>query len=310
MKKQFLLSAALFMLVLSASAQRPDTAQVLVHYKFTHIRDTINRANPYTENMVLIVGKSASAYRSYDKQMEDALFKKQMQEQLANSPDGRVNISRKSSGSATEYYQYPNEHKLVRKEPLFMNSYLMTDVLPTIDWKISGDTATFGGLHCQKATTHFKGRDYIAWFCPDLPLHVGPWKLNGLPGVIIEAYDLKKEVDFKFDGVEKAVIMPKKDNGSANAAPDNPSRVTLTIGIDDTDSDPNIIQPPAKAIKTTEKEFAQLQEAMRKDPDAFVQSMMAAQAGNMPGNGPKPHINIKLGPQAVINNPIELPERK
>ena len=51
-----------------------------------------------------------------------------------------------------------------------------------------------------------------------------------------------------------------------------------------------------------------LQAAMRKYPNAFVQSMIAAQGGNMPGNGgPKPHIDIKVGPQIVINNPIELP---
>jgi len=308
MKKQMLLCAALLTATVIVRAQKPDTAQVLVHYKFSHLRDTTNREHPYTENMVLFVGKNAAAYRSYDRQLQDALFKKQMQEQLANSPDGRVNFQRKSSGSGTEYYQFPNENKMVRKELLFINNYLVTDILPSIDWKISSDTVTFGGLHCQKATTHFKGRDYTAWFCPDLPLHVGPWKLNGLPGVIVEAYDTKKEVEFKFDGIEKAVITPKKDDQSTGLVSDGPGRTTIMIGMDNTDSDPNIIQLPVNAIKTTEKEFANLQAAMRKDPNAFVQSMIAAQGGNMPGNGgPKPHIDIKVGPQIVINNPIELP---
>ena len=47
-----------------------------------------------------------------------------------------------------------------------MNSYLIDGPMPAIDWKISGDTATFGGLHCQKATCHFKGRDYIGMVLP------------------------------------------------------------------------------------------------------------------------------------------------
>src|SRR4051812_29410191 len=158
MKKQLLLCAALSTLMLSASAQKPDTAQVLVHYKFSHIRDTTNREHPYTENMVLIVGKNAGAYKSYDKQLQDALFKKQVQEQMANSPDGHVNIQRRSSGSGAEYYQFPNGKKLVRKEPLLFNNYLLTDALPAIEWKISSDTTTLGGLHCQKAVAHFKGR--------------------------------------------------------------------------------------------------------------------------------------------------------
>lgn len=308
MKKQFLLCAALLSCTVIARAQNPDTAQLLVHYKFSHIRDTTNREHPYTENMVLIVGKTAGAYKSYDKRLQDALFKKQVQEQMANSADGRVNIQRRSSGSGTEYYQFPNGKKLARKEPLLFNSYLITDALPAIDWKISGDTATFGGLHCQKATAHFKGRDYTAWFSPDLPLHIGPWKLNGLPGVIVEAYDTKKEVDFKFDGVEKAVFSTKKEDQVAGPAPDNQGRMTVMIGMDDQAGDPNIIQVPTNAIKTNEKEFAKLQEAMRKDPNAFAQSMAAAQAASQ--GRPAPKIDIRIGPPPVINNPIELPEKK
>lgn len=310
MKKQFLLCAALLLCTIMAWAQKPDTAQLLVHYKFSHIRDTTNREHPYTENMVLIVGKNAGAYKSYDKQLQDALFKKQVQEQMANSADGHVNIQRRSSGSGAEYYQFPNEKKLARKEPLLFNNYLITEALPAIDWKISGDTATFGGLHCQKATAHFKGRDYTAWFSPDLPLHLGPWKLNGLPGVIVEAYDAKKEVDFKFDGIEKAVISTKKDDRPANQATDNQGRTMVMIGMDDTDGDPNIIQLPTKAIKTTEKEFANLQEAMRKDPNAFAQSMVNAQAASQGGSMPAPKVDVRIGPPLMINNPIELPEKK
>jgi GLPGLI family protein len=308
MKKQFLLCAALLSCTVIARAQKPDTAQLLVHYKFSHIRDTTNRQHPYTENMVLIIGKTAGAYKSYDKRLQDALFKKQVQEQMANSADGRVNIQRRASGSGTEYYQFPNGKKLARKEPLLFNSYLITDALPVIDWKISGDTATFGGLHCQKATTHFKGRDYTAWFSPDLPLHIGPWKLNGLPGVIVEAYDAKKEVDFKFDGIEKAVISSQKDTQASGPAPDNQGRTVVMIGMDDQAGDPNIIQVPINAIKTNEKEFAKLQEAMRKDPNAFAQSMAAAQAASQ--GRPAPKIDIRIGPPPVINNPIELPEKK
>ncbi|QEM06705.1 GLPGLI family protein [Mucilaginibacter rubeus] len=308
MKKRFLLCTALLSCTIMARAQKPDTAQVLVHYKFSHIRDTTNREHPYTENMVLIVGKNAGVYKSYDKQLQDALFKKQVQEQAANSPDGHVNIQRRSSGSGTDYYQFPNGKKLARKEPLLFNSYLITDAMPAIEWKISGDTATFGGLHCQKATGHFKGRDYTAWFNPDFLLHIGPWKLNGLPGVIVEAYDTKKEVYFKFDGIEKAVISPQKSDQPTGPAPDNQGRMAVIIGMDDQVGDPNIIQLPTNAIKTTEKEFSKLQEAMRKDPNAFAQSMAAAQAASQ--GRPAPKIDIRIGPQPVINNPIELPEKK
>jgi GLPGLI family protein len=307
MKKLLIISTLLIAIAASASAQT-DTAQVLIHYKFTHVRDTTNRDHPYTENMALYIGKNSSAYRSYDNVLEQAEAKKQLQAAIASSPDGNVSIRRNRRGSASEYFEFPNEKKLARKEPLVMDSYLIEDAMPTIDWKISSDTATFGGLHCQKATGHFKGRDYMAWFCPDMPLHVGPWKFNGLPGVIVQAYDAKKDVQFMFDGVEKVVIVPKADEKLAEPKNDGPGPRMITIGGDD-GTDPNIIQIPKNGIKTTDKEFSKLQAALRKDPDAFVQSMIAARNANRPAGSDPMRINIKVGPQPVINNPIELPEK-
>jgi GLPGLI family protein len=305
MKKQLLIVATLMFAVFAARAQKPDTAGYMVHYKFSHLRDTNNRANPYTENMALFLGKNSSVYKSYDKQLQDALFKKQVKEQMANSPDGHFNINRQNRGSSIQYYQFPAQKKLVRKESLLINSYLIEEALPVIDWKISGDTASFGGMHCQKATAHFKGRDYTAWFCADMPFHAGPWKLNGLPGVILEAYDAKKDVAFKFDGIEK--VAPPQLTATASEPLTGDGHKLVMIGEDDSDSDPAIIEPPARTIKTTDKEFAKLQDAMRKDPDAFVQAMIASSGMDRPGNGPRPQIRVKVGPQPVNNNPIELP---
>jgi GLPGLI family protein len=311
MKRQLIMIAALILPAFVASAQKPDTASYMVHYKYSYLRDTNNRATPYTENMALFLGKNSSVYKSYDKQLQDALFKKQVKEQLANSPDGHFQFHRNNSGTPVQYYQFPGEKKLDRKESLVINSYLIEDALPVIDWKISSDTASFGGLHCQKATAHFKGRDYTAWFCADMPFHAGPWKLNGLPGVILEAYDAKKEVVFKFDGIEK-VAPPQPGTTETSAPQPGDGHKMIIIGGDDSDTDPAIIELPSRAIKTTDKEFTKLQEAMRKDPDAFVQAMMASSGMNRPGggNGPRPdQIKIKIGPQPVNNNPIELPEK-
>jgi len=311
MKKQLLIAATLLFAVFAAKAQQPDTAAYMVHYKFSHLRDTNNRAHPYTENMALFLGKNSSVYKSYDKQLQDALFKKQVQAAMANSPDGHIQIHRDNMGSPVQYFQFPAEQKLDRKESLFINNYLIESDLPVINWKISSDTASFGGLHCQKATAHFKGRDYTAWFCPDMPFHAGPWKLNGLPGVILDAHDAKNEVVFKFDGIEKvAPPQPVAASSGPAAQPDGGQKMFI-IGGDDSDSDPAIIQLPAHVIKTTDAAFTKLQDAMRKDPDAFAEAMMANQRANMPaGASPPDHIRIKLGPQPVENNPIELPETK
>lgn len=58
-------------------------------------------------------------------------------------------------------------------------------------------------MNCRKATGYFRGRNYIAWFCSDIPIPYGPWKLGGLPGLIIKAYDSKGEISFECLGYEK-----------------------------------------------------------------------------------------------------------
>src|ERR1700744_3549902 len=105
MKRLITICALLAATVLTATAQKSDTAQVLVHYKFTHVRDTTNRDHPYTENMALYIGRNSSVYRSYDNILEQAEAKKQLQAALAASPDGHVNIQRKRRGSGAEYYE-------------------------------------------------------------------------------------------------------------------------------------------------------------------------------------------------------------
>jgi len=318
MKKTILFLACLLGLAGGALAQKPDTARAVVHYKFSHLRDTTHRDKPYTENMVLFVGATSSAYKSYDRKLQEALMKKQVADQMAEQKGngGRVNIKVTGGAPTTrnEFYQFPLQHKLVRKERL-ITPYMIEEPMPVIDWKISADTASFSGLHCQKATGHFKGRDYTAWFCPDLPFHAGPWKLNGLPGLIVEAYDTDKEVVFKFDGLDEVTNSPKP----AAEAPVPGGATIKLIGMDDASDDPNVIALPTDAVKTTEKEFKNLEAAMRKDPNAFAQSAMAGSGGGMraggpgegPGGGGGPQMRIQInGTGPVINNPLELPEKK
>lgn len=56
------------------------------------------------------------------------------------------------------------------------------------NWELQENTKSILGFTCYSATTKFRGRTYIAWYTPEIPLSYGPWKLNGLPGLILEAY--------------------------------------------------------------------------------------------------------------------------
>ena len=58
------------------------------------------------------------------------------------------------------------------------------------------------------ATTDFRGRHWTAWFATDIPVSDGPWKLGGLPGLILEAYDKGHQYTFTAVGLERVVEEP------------------------------------------------------------------------------------------------------
>ncbi len=59
------------------------------------------------------------------------------------------------------------------------------------------------GYTCQKATTRYEGRDYVAWFAPKIPISDGPYKFSGLPGLIVEIADTKEYYRFELTGLSK-----------------------------------------------------------------------------------------------------------
>ncbi len=77
---------------------------------------------------------------------------------------------------------------IISQELTFNDSYWVKESL-SFDWEITNETKESDGYVMQKATTTFRGRDYIAWFTKEIPIPMGPYKFYGLPGLILEIYD-------------------------------------------------------------------------------------------------------------------------
>lgn len=69
----------------------------------------------------------------------------------------------------------------------------INDTPPSLDWHITEESKEIGKYIAIKAEVTFRGRDFEAWFTPEIPIPAGPWKLYGLPGLILEVADKEKE---------------------------------------------------------------------------------------------------------------------
>lgn len=65
--------------------------------------------------------------------------------------------------------------------------YHVKDSLHNFKWELLPDTATILKRKCLSAKTTFRGREYKVFYAPEISVSDGPWKLGGLPGLILEA---------------------------------------------------------------------------------------------------------------------------
>lgn len=74
---------------------------------------------------------------------------------------------------------------------------------PKFTWKITKESKEILGHKVYLASTTYGGRNYIAYFTTEIPVQDGPYKFFGLPGLILEIFDEKKDHHFLAIGISK-----------------------------------------------------------------------------------------------------------
>ncbi|MDO5607309.1 MAG: GLPGLI family protein, partial [Capnocytophaga sp.] len=138
--------------------------------------------------------------------------------------EGNAKIIRYEHGKFKEIFsRHITDNILTTKAKLHEKFYLATEELPKINWEIQhGKKATIMGMECTQAKGSFRGRSYTVWFTPEIPVPFGPWKLGGLPGLILEASDDLGGATFVADKIEKLQSINNFNFGF----PDDPEKFT------------------------------------------------------------------------------------
>ncbi len=99
-------------------------------------------------------------------------------------------------------YTNPSENTLIFREGVNQKLFVVKDSVANIKWELSNDHKKIGQYDCQKAVGFYRGRTYTVWFTTEIPVSHGPWKLRGLPGLIMEAADEKNKYGFRATKVD------------------------------------------------------------------------------------------------------------
>ena len=175
-----------------------DTSVMECIYNYRIIDHSIGDMREYYA--ILEIGDTVSKFESYGSyRLDSVLVGKQ---QMTNGEFFKIyNMYRPDFKEFL--LENANTKRLSYYGKVSIDSYTYQEDIPQIDWVLSDSTKMICGYLCHQATAVFRGRNWIVWFC-DIPKSVGPWKLNGLPGLILEAQSEDKEHTFTAISVRKS----------------------------------------------------------------------------------------------------------
>lgn len=161
--------------------------------------------NMSNDNMLLQIGtKGLSKFSSYKNLTVDSIIMRSSQEQIANAAmEGKL-----STGEfMTIYKNYP-EGKLTHTEKICQDWFRYEEDIPQFEWEMTDSVANVLGYECQSARCKFRGREWTVFYTEEIPLSEGPWKLHGLPGLIMKATDEKGHYTFECIGINSKADRP------------------------------------------------------------------------------------------------------
>lgn len=196
-------------LAVQAAAREPvlDRAHMKCLYRYVYTFDTLKNESR-DDLLILQIGKEVSKCYSYYTFQCDSLRRtpdgaKVWSElfRRATEKDGIYGDFPHVRMSTYVYKNYPTGQMTITDQ-ISLQDYCYVDSLHAQTWTMGDSTREVLGYTCQQAMADFRGRRWTAWFAMDIPISDGPWKLGGLPGLILEAYDEGQQHVFTAVGLE------------------------------------------------------------------------------------------------------------
>lgn len=153
-------------------------------YQYSFIPDSNDTKTVRNEYMLLDIQKDGSDFYSYRNYVVDSTALAYIKKGLAYMPPNREYIDFRVIKNRTT-----DKVHMVTKVGSAV--YDVEDArMP--EWKITNRKSKILDHTVTSAEVNFGGRNWIAWFAPDLPIQEGPYKFRGLPGLILKLEDDRK----------------------------------------------------------------------------------------------------------------------
>ena len=169
-----------------------DKVNYRITYQARQVNDTTQSPYIYQQaEMRLDIGNKVTHFYNYS----EVLWTKQVMNMMLGSNTIDLRRARPVKCMTWEFLKnYPQEGETTFQDSWGITIYHCIEKVEVPNWELVPDsTASIIGYNCQLAKANFKGRTWYAWYSEDIPISEGPWKLYGLPGLILRAYDSQRQ---------------------------------------------------------------------------------------------------------------------
>lgn len=182
-----------------------DYAQYLITYDYEYVRDAVFPEDKRNGITMLQVGKRYNRFMDYNEFRFDSLMDATAKNLKPYSETGPMMMMalKKRKFRENIVIDKQNNTEIIQRTAGLVQRYQYDEPCPMLKWELAEGDTIIAGYNCKKALTSLWGRDYIAWYAPEVDLPYGPYKFNGLPGLVFMVVDTHDNHKFTLSGLEK-----------------------------------------------------------------------------------------------------------
>lgn len=182
-----------------------ETMEFVYDYSWCNDTTGMLEDNFTSDRMLLQIGpEGLSKFSSYKNLTVDSLLMNLSKEQLTEA----LMDNKLSNGEfMTIFKNYP-AGRITHTEKICLDWFRYEEDMPMLEWELTDSTGTVLGYECHQAKCSFRGREWTAYYTEEIPIMDGPWKLQGLPGLIMKASDKDGHYRFECIGIKSNASRP------------------------------------------------------------------------------------------------------
>lgn len=188
---------------------------IFINFNLAYCQNQILEANYELKRELNGYKFVAKAITTKDNKSKTSLFKLYQFENLMKAgqkiyaeklKDSAIVVNSGSSCTDPKEYYFANKEKKVTQilhNGNCKSKVLIEEELDYPKWEIQNEFKEISGYKTQKATAFLNDRTWTVYFTKDIKENIAPWKLIGLPGVIVEATENTAVYTFKLIKIQR-----------------------------------------------------------------------------------------------------------